>query len=183
MLKPLPTQILPAGEEHLPALAELAGVIWRAHYPEIISPEQIEFMLARMYSLDTLREEMQSQGIRYDRLLVSDEFVGFASYGPLGAGTPGGDVRTAQRAVPTFKLHKLYLRPELHGRGLGSRLLEHCEAEAWRLGAQRMILSVNKRNAKAIAAYRRNGFTIIESVVTDIGGGFVMDDFIMAKIL
>ena len=44
-----------------------------------------------------------------------------------------------------------------------------------------MILSVNKRNAKAIAAYHRNGFVIAESVVTDIGGGFVMDDYVMAK--
>ncbi len=48
-------------------------------------------------------------------------------------------------------------------------------------GAHRLILSVNKRNAQAIAAYKRNGFVIAESVVTDIGGGFVMDDYVMAK--
>ncbi len=71
--------------------------------------------------------------------------------------------------------------PELHGRGLGSRLLQHVEREVRQLGARRLILSVNKRNAKAIAAYQRNGFVIAESVVTDIGGGFVMDDFIMTK--
>lgn len=44
-----------------------------------------------------------------------------------------------------------------------------------------MILSGNKRNAKAIAAYQRNSFVIADSVVTDIGNGFVMDDYIMAK--
>ena len=161
-------QILPADEKHLPALSKLAGVIWRTYYPGIISSEQIEFMLARMYALDTMREEIQSQGIRYDRLLVADGFAGFASYGP-----------TEQAGV--FKLHKLYLLPELHWRGLGSRLLKHCEAEARRLGARHLILSVNKRNAKAIAAYQRNGFVIAESVVTDIGHGFIMDDFTMAK--
>ncbi len=48
-------------------------------------------------------------------------------------------------------------------------------------GARRLILSVNKRNIRAIAAYRRNGFIIAESVVTDIGGGFVMDDYVMTK--
>ena len=42
-------------------------------------------------------------------------------------------------------------------------------------------ISVNKRNARAIAAYQRNGFVIADSVVTDIGSGFVMDDYIMAK--
>jgi ribosomal protein S18 acetylase RimI-like enzyme len=44
-----------------------------------------------------------------------------------------------------------------------------------------MILTVNKRNTRAIAAYRRNGFTVLEAVVADIGGGFVMDDFLMSK--
>ena len=80
-----------------------------------------------------------------------------------------------------MKLHKLYLLPELHGRGHGSRLLQHCEAEARRLGARRLLLAVNKRNPKAVAAYQRNGFTVAEAVVTDFGSGFVMDDFIMAK--
>jgi GNAT superfamily N-acetyltransferase len=125
-------------------------------------------MLALMYALNTMREEIQSQGICYDRLLAGNDLVGFASYGP-----------TEQTAV--FKLHKIYLHPDWQGRGLGSRLLQHCEREVRAAGAHRLILSVNKRNAKAIAAYQRNGFVIVESVVTDIGGGFVMDDFIMAK--
>ena len=56
-MKRLPSQIeiLPVSEEHLPALAELAGVIWRQHYPGIISHEQIEYMLGKMYALDVLR--------------------------------------------------------------------------------------------------------------------------------
>jgi GNAT superfamily N-acetyltransferase len=60
-------------------------------------------------------------------------------------------------------------------------LLQHCEDEARRFGARRLLLAVNKRNARPIAAYQRNGFAVIESVVSDFGGGFVMDDFIMAK--
>jgi RimJ/RimL family protein N-acetyltransferase len=49
------------------------------------------------------------------------------------------------------------------------------------VAGRRLILSVNKRNTKAITAYKRNGFAIVESVVTDIGGGFVMDDYVMDK--
>ena len=162
------TQIVRAKEEHLPAISELAGVIWRACYPGIITHAQIDYMLARMYSLDVLREEIRSQGIHYDQLLVDGKPAGFASYGP-----------TAQPGV--MKLHKLYLLPEMHGRGLGSRLLRHVEREIRAGAGRRLILSVNKRNTKAIAAYRRNGFVIAESVVTDIGNDFVMDDYVMAK--
>jgi diamine N-acetyltransferase len=175
------SQISQATEVDLPVIAELAGVVWRVCYPGIITHAQIDYMLARMYALDTMREEIRSQGIRYDLLLVDGKPAGFSSYGPTEVGTLRRGGRTAQRAVSTFKLHKLYLLPELHGRGLGSRLLQHCEREVCTIGGHRLTLSVNKRNTKAIATYRRNGFIIAESVVTDIGGGFVMDDYIMAK--
>ena len=163
-----PETILPATETDLPAIARLAGVIWRAYYPGIISTEQIDYMLAKMYSLETLREEICLRAIRYERLLVGDEMAGFAAHGP-----------TEQPKV--FKLHKIYLHPAWHGRGLGSLLLRHCEREVCKLGADRLTLTVNKRNAKAIAAYQRNGFAITDPVVVDIGGGFVMDDYVMAK--
>lgn len=157
-----------ATEADLPAVAQLAGDIWRAHYPGIISRAQIDYMLARMYSAETLREEILRRAIRYVLLLVGEELAGFAAHGP----TELPEVR---------KLHKIYLHPKHHARGLGSRLLQHCENEVRQLGAGRLTLAVNRRNAKAIAAYERNGFVIADSVVTDIGGGFVMDDFIMEK--
>jgi GNAT superfamily N-acetyltransferase len=166
--KPDREEIVRATEADLPAISELAGVIWRACYPDIISMEQIDYMLARMYAPKALCDEIRFQSIHYDCLFVDGKMAGFASYGPTSE--PG-----------VMKLHKLYLLPELHGHGLGSRLLQHVEREVRHLGARRLILSVNKRNAKAITAYQRNGFVIAESVVTDIGGGFAMDDHVMAK--
>lgn len=161
-------QIRPATLVDLPAIAALARVIWHADYPTIISPAQIEFMLDWMYAPDTLRNELEHQGIRFERLLHGSELAGFASYGPTGV--PG-----------VFKLHKLYVHPDHQGRGCGRQLLAHTEREVVRQGANRLILAVNKRNGRAIHTYERNGYAIMESVVTDIGGGFVMDDFIMAK--
>lgn len=161
-------QIKPATVEHLPAIRDLAAVIWRAHYPGIISREQIDYMLGRMYALDTLRDELLNQSIRFERMLWANELVGFAAFGPL--------------ADPaSWKLHKLYLLPKLHGKGLGTKLLNHCEIQVQSLGAQRLLLNVNKRNTRALAAYERNGYTVLESVTVEIGNGFVMDDFVMAK--
>lgn len=161
-------EIVPLREDDLPALAELAGTIWRACYPGIISHAQIEYMLGKMYSLDVLRDEIRGRAIQFYGLRTDGRLAGFASIGPANV-------------AGRMKLHKLYLLPNLHGHGLGTRLLNHCENEARRQGARRLILAVNKGNSKAISAYQRNGFTVTESVVTDIGGGYVMDDFIMAK--
>ena len=52
---------------------------------------------------------------------------------------------------------------------------------ARRLGAPAVWLQVNKRNERAIGAYLKAGFEIIGEAVFDIGGGFVMDDYLMAK--
>lgn len=160
--------ILAAGEEDVETISRLAGDIWRACYPDILSAEQIEYMLARMYSLETLREEIRSRGIRYELLRIGKNPAGFASYGP-----------TEKESV--FKLHKLYLDPKRHGQGLGSVLLRHCEEAAQRLGARSLVLNVNKRNARAIKAYERNGYAVLRAEINDIGGGFVMDDYVMGK--
>jgi ribosomal protein S18 acetylase RimI-like enzyme len=44
-----------------------------------------------------------------------------------------------------------------------------------------VILAVNKRNTAAIGSYRKYGFVVRESIVDDIGHGFVMDDYVMEK--
>src|SRR5688572_9808384 len=128
-------QIVPAGLGDVHEIARLAGVVWHAHYPGIISREQIDYMLAKMYDLDVLRREM-SEGITYIRLLEKGEMIAFASYGPDGA---------------EMKLHKLYVHPQQQRHGFGRALLDYVE----RASRERtLILTVNKRNHQAIAAYR-----------------------------
>ncbi len=157
-----------AREEHVPEIAALAKLFWRACYPGIIAHEQIEYMLTRMYALDVLRQEIAS-GIVFERAHADGALRGFSSFGGSG-----------EREV---KLHKLYVHPEWQRRGIGTALLKSCERAAREGSAQTLILNVNKRNEPAINAYSRYGFTIRDSVTTDIGDGFVMDDYVMAKAL
>jgi len=154
--------ILPADPEHVEEIARLAGIVWRAHYPGIISHEQIEYMLAKMYDLEVLRQEL-ANGVAYLRALEGEQLLGFAAYGPAGK---------------EIKLYKLYVHPEHQGRGFGRSLMDRVEQAS---GGQTLVLTVNKRNEKAIRAYQKHGFVIRESVVVDIGGGFVMDDYVMEK--
>jgi ribosomal protein S18 acetylase RimI-like enzyme len=165
--EPESVRIEPATPEHLPDIAALAEVIWRAHYPGIISPAQIDYMLARMYDLAVLRDELAS-GVNFQRALVNSALRGFASF-ERGA-RPG-----------EFKLHKLYVHPDWQHRGVGRALLAAVEQQVSRAGGTHLKLNVNKRNERAIAMYRRRGFMIHESVVVDIGGNFVMDDYVMVK--
>ncbi|SJZ70662.1 Acetyltransferase (GNAT) family protein [Trichlorobacter thiogenes] len=155
--------------DDIPALQDSARRIWHAHYPGIITVEQIDYMLAEGYSSDRIAAEMTKQGVTWLKILDDKEMIGFAAFGPYGE--------------HTVKLHKLYLDVACHGRGIGSAALAEVEQRATADGATAIILNVNKYNYKAIASYERNGYQVADSVVNEIGNGFVMDDYVMKKIL
>ena len=162
------TTISALAREDIAELCALAREIWRRHYPPIIGEAQTEYMLAQRYAPDVIDSELRQGGVWWDVLRQHRAIVGFASSFPT---TAPGEV----------KLDKLYIHHAHQRRGYGGRLLAHTCERARRLGYDHVILAVNKRNATAIAAYRKHGFDIRDAVVKPIGGGFVMDDYVMHK--
>jgi ribosomal protein S18 acetylase RimI-like enzyme len=163
-------RILPLREEDIPDLARLARDIWYQHYPSIITVEQIEYMLDQRYRPDVIREQVASGTAWWDKLLLDGAMVAFTSY-EIG------------KHPEEMKLDKLYVRYDLRGHGYGSLLLRHVEGRARAQGCTRVYLQVNKNNTSAIEAYLRNGFAVSEAARFDIGNGFVMDDYVMSKLL
>jgi GNAT superfamily N-acetyltransferase len=155
----------PATIQDIPTLCALAGTIWRSSYPSIIGLAQIEYMLEAMYAPDVISKEM-GHGVAWELILQLAEPVGYLSY-------------ARESGTTDVKVHKLYLLPRVQGQGLAQRALTHTREAALNLGGERLVLQVNKRNARAIRAYEHFGFQIADSIVCDIGGGFVMDDYVM----
>ena len=160
-------------------LARLAEVIWRAHYTRIIGSAQIDYMLAERYTPENLRLYLNADD-RWLMLLRTDSptgsrAVGYCSYALTES---PGEMKPSE-----MKLEQLYLLPELHGQGLGKLMLRHVEQQARVRGLSTLMLQTNKRNDIAIAFYRKAGFTLREEAVFDVGGGFVMDDYVMEKVL
>jgi len=146
-------------------VAVLAAAIWPHCYGSILAPGQIEYMIAEMYSEKTVRAELQ-EGIVYRLLQVDGVPSGFISYGPVEPGI--------------LKVHKLYLLPKLHRRGLGRLMMDDAAAYGRAHGFKQLHLNVNRNNAPAIQFYRHYGFTVAEEKKQDIGHGYFMDDFIMS---
>jgi len=159
--------ISPLGDDEVEALCALARAIWRHHYPPIIGEAQTEYMLAQRYEPSVVREELARGDLWWDTLGDDGEMLAFAS---SFAGGPG-----------EIKLDKLYVRTDRQRQGYGAALIDHTCERAARLGYEKIVLAVNKRNAAAIAAYEKHGFRTREAVVKDIGGGFVMDDYVMER--
>jgi len=163
-------EILPVTATDVEAIARLARVVWQATYPGIISQEQIDFMLAQRYDSVRLLAELRLDTVYWDKALVDGELAAFSS-------------TVASTLANEWKLDKIYVDPARQRLGMGGLLIARAGEHALRRGGDTLILAVNKRNAHAIAAYRKHGFAVREAVRVDIGNGFLMDDFIMAKSL
>ena len=163
-------RVAPVAVADVDRLRALAAEIWRRHYADIITTAQIEYMLEQRYNPQVLGEELRRSDLWWAQLLVNDRMTGFACC--FLTGNAG-----------EMKLDKLYVHYDHQRKGYGGMLLERVLAIARGSGCATLMLAVNKHNRNAIAAYNKYGFRIAESVVKDIGGGFVMDDYIMRKVL
>lgn len=146
-------------------IQNLANTIWKKHYPDIISREQIDYMLELMYSEDVIKNEINN-GTNWFIIIQEKIDIGFISF-------------TFDQTELKVRLNKLYLLNEYHGKGIGQAALKFVIDESRKLSAKYLYLAVNKKNIKAIQAYEKTGFYKHKAIVTDIGNGFVMDDYEM----
>jgi diamine N-acetyltransferase len=145
-------------------VARLAERIWRKHYIDIITREQIEYMLKKMYSHEQLIKQME-EGHVFSLAHLDDIPVGYIS--------------VSTKDQKNYFLHKFYVEVKEQAKGIGSRFFQYILEE---LGdAESIELTVNRSNFKAINFYFKNGFVIKEVADFDIGDGFFMNDFVMIK--
>jgi len=162
---PVVARIRRIGAEELPTVRDLAHRIWFAYYPGIITEAQIRYMLAVWYEPGAMAREMVQRGVWFALIEAATHgAVGYVSFEHY----PGTDI---------LYINKLYLLPEMHGRGLGAAALDWVKERAVEMACRRLQLRVNKANTTAIRAYQRAGFVFLEDVCSAIGGGFVMDDY------
>lgn len=150
-----------AEKEDVKPLAELALQIWHDHFDPIIGPDQVEYMVARYQSEAALKKQLES-GYTYLLALEDGVLCGYCGF---------------KKEPEKLFLSKLYLEKSHRGKGIASRFLKALKEEGKGLSA--IYLTVNKKNSRTIDIYKHMGFETVDAVVTDIGGGFVMDDYIM----
>jgi len=171
---PADRTLTPVTEPDFPVLRELADTIWRQHYVGIISAAQIDYMLAGRFSDEALREHVRAADRWLELLRVSGAPVGYCGY-------ELASIDGEERAAATMKLGQLYVLESHRGTGLGRFMLAFVEGRARELECRALWLQVNRRNTNAVGFYRSAGFEVVRAAVFEIGGGFVMDDYVMAK--
>jgi ribosomal protein S18 acetylase RimI-like enzyme len=149
----------------IPIIQNLAEKTWWPTYQSLLSEEQLTYMLDTIYSIKTLTEVIQNNSQTFIILRDVHGPQGFASYGPRPE-NPG-----------VFKLHKLYVMPNNHGNGYGTKLVEEVKDRVKTNGISVLDLNV-KRDNPAKGFYEKLGFRIIGE--EDIHfGPYLLQDFVM----
>ncbi|MBC6110261.1 GNAT family N-acetyltransferase [Pedobacter fastidiosus] len=154
-----------ANEEDIEIIRDIAKETWPSAYLEIIGQAQIDYMLDKMYNKGELLKQFMEGHI----FLIAEE--GEHQYGFAGYSITDHEARI-------YKLHKLYVLPSAHGKGVGKILINEVFNQVKDAGGSALQLNVNKNN-KAKDFYLKAGFTVKDSVKLDIGEGYIMDDYVM----
>ena len=147
-------------------VARMARQIWNEYYVPLIGQAQVDYMVARFQTAEAMQSQIDS-GYEYFQIQRSGQSIGYAA------------IRHDAHEARLF-ISKLYVLAAHRGSGAGRRSLELIERLARERGATHLWLTVNKGNP-SVRAYERLGFRIVEALVMDIGGGFVMDDYRMER--
>ena len=158
-------EIKPAGEADFATIQKIASATWADAFKEILSKEQIAYMLDLMYKTDALREQIEELDHNFLLALWHGEPLGFASY----------QINYNENKT---KIHKIYVLPIAQGKGVGRKLIDRIKQKASDFQQSHIILNVNKYN-RAIEFYKAYGFKKIGEENTSIGNGFVMEDAVM----
>lgn len=162
-------QFVLAIKSEMKELSDLAREIWPTTFKNILSPDQIEYMLDWMYNPKKLAKQMEA-GHCFYFLAKENIKIGFVG---LEENYPSDGL---------LRIHKIYLKPSFHGQGLGKFMLKEIENIALTKKLRGLHLNVNRYNS-VYKFYTYFGFATLTKEDIEIGEGYLMEDYVMQKLL
>lgn len=155
-------------DEQITNLAFIADTVWHEWFQTILSLEQIDYMVQKFQSFQAMKEQITKEGYEYYFLNVNGINVGYIG------------IHVEPDTGKLF-LSKIYILKSFRGHRYASEAFEFLEGMCQGLNLNSIYLTVNKYNENSINVYTKRGFQNIKAQITDIGNGYVMDDYVMEK--
>lgn len=150
--------------EQAQAAAKIADITWREHYSPILSMGQIDYMLQNQ-TAGAISQQIADTHTYY-LIKCNGEIVGYTA------------LDRAENLDNLLFISKIYVLHDYRAHGIGHALMKFYTEIGKKEGYNGLFLHVNKHNP-SVAAYKKLGFFERCAMVTDIGQGYVMDDYCM----
>lgn len=153
-------------ESRLGKLLELSEKIWLPTFAPLFSEKELQTLYKGMYSNDKLKAFINRADCAAYFIIREKKEIGYLAI---------------EWREQTLWLDKIYVLPELQGKGIGKYVLNLLESMGKGKQLKSISLRVNRRNEKTIRFYKILGFQIDASVDYPAPNGFVYDDYLMSK--
>lgn len=157
-------------KEQMDEIAVLATKIWHEHYASILTKNQIDYMVDQFQSASAIANQIENEGYQYFGMIIKNTMVGYCAF-------------KEEAEEKRLFLSKIYIHKQYRGCGYASLAFDFLVQWCQERGYQKIWLTVNRFNETSIHVYEKKGFVKTRTQVADIGNGFVMDDYIMEKII
>ena len=150
-------------------IREIAFQTWPITYGAILSKEQLCFMLNKFYSLEYLNLNAQQNQLFF---IISENEI------PLGF--VGMEHHFDKKSIT--KIHKIYVLQDRQRKGIGKSAIDFVVKSALENHSNKVILNVNRFN-QAVSFYQKMDFKIVQQIDIAIGNNYLMEDFVMERLL
>jgi ribosomal protein S18 acetylase RimI-like enzyme len=149
-------------------IQEIANKTWPITYGEILSKEQLDYMMDLIYSEESLIQQIEKKAQLF--YIACDQSLPIAFFA----------IEHHYKNEAVTRIHKIYILPETQGKGIGRLLIDEVQKLAIENNSVSLSLNVNRFN-KALTFYQKIGFEIVAEENIDIGHGYLMEDYRMEK--
>lgn len=149
-------------------IQNIVHITWPITYGEILSKEQLDYMLDLFYSDEALTLQYNKKEQLFYMIYEDEMNLGFIG------------IEHNYNSKALTKIHKIYLLPETQGKGIGKKVIDEIGILALNNNSKTLLLNVNRFNS-ALGFYKKIGFEVIDEVNIEIGNGYLMEDYVMAK--
>lgn len=167
--------IRPAVPADAAALAQVAEACFRETFGPSNSVADMEAYCRETYGEALQGAEIANPGMVTLLAESAGELIGLCQLHPLRHSP-------CVAAARPLEIYRLYVRGEWHGARVGHRLMEAARREAAARGCDAIWLGVWEHNPRAIAFYRRQGFTVVGEQPFQLGTDTQRDLVMMTRL-
>lgn len=160
--------VVQARLDETPLLSAMACEIWNQHFPPLVGQTLVDYLLDKIQSSEAMAHQIREENIVYYFLTFNGEKVGYMAV------RVEGDV---------LFLSKFYIKKEFRGKGIARAGMNYFEDFCRQRQLKKIYLHVNRKNLGVIKIYEKLGLKNVGAEVTEMGHGFVMDDYVMEKVI